>query len=389
MWPSAYLPALGGVEEVTRHLSLALVAAGDEVEVWTGTEQSTDPPTIETIDGLTVRRFPLPLPTRKPSALIRLPLGGVRTLRAMRRALDSFRPDLFHIQCFGPNGIYATLLARLSGLPLVLTLHGETVMDDHDVFERSTIMRLGLRSALRRADVVTGCSQFTLTDAELRFGLPPGGGRVIFNGVDLAATTPVDHPGVPPIVDRRFVFAVGRVVEKKGFDLLLRAFDSIAARHAHVDLVIGGEGAALTSLRELAAHLGISERVVFPGRLSRLEVAAAMARADIIVMPSRIEPFGIVILEAWRAGRPIVATNNGGPKEFVRDGEDGLLFDPRDVGSLSEELDGLLSDPSRRDHLGAAGRLRVGSFDWPVVAADYRSSYSEVTGPRDDHRAMR
>lgn len=378
LWPSAYLPAFGGVEELTRHLALALVAAGDDVEVWTGTDQSTDSPTVETIDGLVVRRFPLPLPTKNLSSLARLPLGTLGTIRDMRGAVKTFRPDLFHIQCFGPNGVYAALLSRLTGRPLVLTLQGETVMDDHDVFEQSQVLRSGLRSALRQAAAVTGCSQFTLADAEARFGLRPGRGRVIFNGVDLALAPPEATSAPPLVAKSRYVFAVGRVVEKKGFDLLLDAFSSIAPSHPDVDLMIGGDGAALPSLRELAGKLDIADRVRFPGRLSRLQVATSMAEAEIVVMPSRLEPFGIVVLEAWRAGRPVVATSKGGPKEFIEDGEDGLLVDPFDRASLAEALDGLLADTVRSSRMGAAGRQSVREFDWPVVAGHYRSLYAEV-----------
>ena len=200
LWPSAYLPAFGGVEELTRHLALALVANGDDVEVWAGTAQTSDNPRVETIDGLTVRRFPLPLPAGRVSVLARLPLAGMRTIQAMRRAVDDFRPDLLHVQCFGPNGIYATILSGVSRIPLVLSLQGETFMDDHKAFEQSSTLRTGLRFGLRRAGAVTGCSQYTLTDAEKRFSLPPGHGRVIFNGVDLAAASSAARPCVVRVV---------------------------------------------------------------------------------------------------------------------------------------------------------------------------------------------
>jgi glycosyltransferase involved in cell wall biosynthesis len=371
------------VEELTRHLALALVADGDDVEIWSGTARATDQPMVEKIDGLVVRRFPLPLPARNRSVLAHLPLAGMRTLRAMRRAVDAYRPDLLHIQCFGPNGVYATLLSRVAGLPLVLTLQGETFMDDYDVFQHSRVLRSSLRSGLRRADAVTGCSQFTLNDAEKRFGLAPGHGRVIFNGVDLAASPPISGPDLTTLTNERFVLALGRVVENKGFDLLVNAFASIAGQHSTVDLVVGGDGAALSSLRKLAASLGVSDRVQFPGRLSRLQVAAVMAQAEVVVMPSRVEPFGMVALEAWRAGRPIVATSKGGPAEFLRDGQDGVLVDPFDVKALAGAIDGLLSDAPRCRALGAAGRRRVDEFAWPLVAARYRSLYAEVLGRRN------
>ena len=127
----------------------------------------------------------MPLPGRKWSSIRRSTTIGPRTVTALRRAVDRVRPDVLHVQCFGPNGVYATALARLTGLPLVVTLQGETMMDDSDIFESSRVLRMSLRSGLRRAGAVTGCSAFALADAERRFGLAPGRGQVIPNGVDL------------------------------------------------------------------------------------------------------------------------------------------------------------------------------------------------------------
>ena len=177
------------------------------------------------------------------------------------------------------------------------------------------------------------------------------------------------------------------MVEKKGFDLLLRAFAPLAGGHDDVDLVIGGDGAALPSLRDLATRLAIADRVQFPGRLTRIEVAATMARAEVVVMPSRIEPFGIVVLEAWRAGRPVMATRRGGPGEFISDGEDGILVDPFDVEAMTKALDGLLSNRGPTAHLGAAARDRVAAFDWPIVAERYRALYRDVLARPGHHRA--
>ena len=193
--PSSYPPALGGVEELSRHLALALVAAGDEVEVWTPQIDDRAHETAEIRDGLVVRRLPLPLPATNWSSLRRSATNGVEALFSLRSAVAAFRPDLLHVQCFGPNGAYATALSRLTGLPLVITLQGETVMDDADIFETSRSLRFSLRRGLRRAKAVTGCSAFTLADAEGRFGLEPGKGRVVPNGVELARDA--ESPPVP------------------------------------------------------------------------------------------------------------------------------------------------------------------------------------------------
>ena len=397
--PSAYPPAVGGVEELTRHLALALVDAGDEVEVWTVHGDDAASETVEVRDDLIVRRFPMPLPAVKWSSLYRSATIGPRTLFSLRNAVDAFRPDVLHVVCFGPNGVYATALARFTGLPLVVSLQGETVMDDADIFETSRLLRNALRRGLRAAAAVTGCSTFTLADAERRFGLAPGRGVVVPNGVDLDGihsggadvagdirSTGSHGPEAPDhlrAAERRYVLALGRVVPKKGFDLLLEAYAGLDESSRTADLVIGGTGPALEDLRARADALGLGDSVHFVGRLSRGQVARSMAGADLFVMPSRLEPFGIVILEGWRAGVAVVATSRGGPPEFVRDGVDGVLVDPFDTGSFTEALEGLLTDDARRRAVAEAGRARVTEFAWPVVAERYRALYASVTAPRE------
>jgi glycogen synthase len=378
--PSSYPPALGGVEELTRHLALNLIAAGDEVEVWTGTPVDTDPETTEVLDGLVVRRLPMPLPATNWPAVARTATIGRRTLGSLRRAVRAFRPDVLHVQCFGPNGTYATRLSRSAGIPLVVTLQGETVMDDADIFEHSRILRSSLRQGLRQAAAVTACSAFTLADAEARFGLAPGRGRVISNGVDVdqgEARRPVGRPVAVP-EDRPYVVALGRLVHKKGFDLLIDAYAGIPEADRDFDVVIGGSGPATAELGQQVTDLGLVGRVHLVGRLSREEVADAMARALVFVMPSRLEPFGIVLLEAWRAKVAVIASSRGGAGEFVRDGEDGLLVDPTDVAALGSSLRRLAADEQLRRRLAAAGHDRVRDFSWPAVTRRYREVYEAV-----------
>ncbi len=382
------------------------------MEVWTLHGDDARPETVEVLDDLIVRRFPMPLPGRKWSSVYRSATIGPRTLLSLRNAVDAFRPDVLHVVCFGPNGAYATALARVTRLPLVVTLQGETMMDDSDIFEKSRTLRRALRKGIRSAAVVTGCSSFTLADAERRFELAPDRGVVIVNGVDLAdahpgsATDPAGHrsvesdrsdrsehpgqaepdPGQAAGLDlpsRPYVLALGRVVQKKGFDLLLAAYAASDRARNTVDLVIGGAGPALEGLRSLADELGVADRVHFPGRLGRGQVALAMAGAEVFVMPSRLEPFGIVVLEGWRAGVAVMATTRGGPPEFVRDGIDGVLVDPFDTASFAAALDKVLTDDDLRHSVAAAGRARVAEFAWPTVAERYRALYESVVPAGD------
>lgn len=373
--PSAFSPSVGGVEELTLRLAQELVRR-DHVAVWTGIPDADGRWGPDVVDGVSVVRVPMSLPAGRPASMARFALAGPQSFRTLVRLVRETRPDVLHIQCFGPNGAFASALSAATRTPLVISLQGETVMDDHDVYEHSTQLRIALRLGLRRAAVVTGCSQFTLDDAE-RFGLRQDQGVVVFNGVDTAERE-IEPVNVP---QQRFVLGLGRVVKKKGFDLLLRAF---AQSHANpsIGLVIAGPGPEVGPLRDLAEDLGLADRVFLPGRVSRGRVAWLMQHAAAVVMPSRVEPFGIVALEAWFAGRPVIVTSKGGASEFVQDSVTGLVVDPHDIPALTEALDSLLCDPQFAARLGEAGRREVSNFTWEAIASKYREVYLDAIAAR-------
>ncbi|MBW3614209.1 MAG: glycosyltransferase family 4 protein [Actinobacteria bacterium] len=369
--PSAYAPAVGGVEELTRRLADRLVQRGDHVEVWT----FRHPPALparEIVDSITVRRFPFTLPAASPRSVAAFPGRALRCGAALSAAVRDFHPDVLHVQCFSAQGVYAAAVAARHRMPLVVTLQGETVMDDGDIYERSASLRLGLRAALGRAGAVTGCSQFVIDDAVTRFGLPADKGQVVYNGVEIAGDEP---PRALDLPFERYVLGLGRVVAKKGFDLLLAAFAEVARRHPDVGLVIGGDGAERPALISQAEALGLADRVTLPGRLDRGQVAWVMANAEVFALPSRVEPFGIVVIEALRGGRPVVVSSRGGAPEIVRHEREGLVADPFDAIAFGHAIHRLLSDGALARRLADAGRVRVDHFSWDRITDQYHQLY--------------
>jgi glycosyltransferase involved in cell wall biosynthesis len=374
---SSYHPHLGGVESHVRHVASELRTVGVEVEVWTvdrGEHLGTT-----ALDGIRVRHLPTPMPARTVGALARFAVAAPGAWRAWRAAQRAFRPEVLHVQCFGPNGVYAAALARRAGLPLVISSHGETFMDDHDAFGESALLRRGLREAISAAAVTTGCSQEVLDDLRDRFGLV--GGIVVPNGVGPAPKQPASAPraclGLSP--DDRVVFAVGRLERMKGFDLAIDAIASLA--DPTVALVVGGRGSQRDALADLAHSRGLGERFHLVGALDEAGVDAWMRDAQVVVMPSRREAFGIVALEAWRAGTPLVATSLGGPSTFVESGVNGLLVDPRDTEALAAGLRRVVDDPALSASLGAAGQTAVKAYTWTRVARDYATIYTGAAKP--------
>lgn len=362
---SSFHPYTGGVEQHVRQVARELQRSGHDVVVWT--VDRGEHLGLRDVDGVKVHYLATPLPARELRSLGRFALSLPRAAREWWRAHRDCRPDLLHVQCFGPNGVYALVLHLLTGTPLVVTSHGETFADDHGAFEGSALLRGTLRQAISSASLVTGPSQFVLDDLRVRFGL--NGGLVVPNGVHL--DEPMDE--APQLPSAPVVLGIGRVERMKGFDLLLDAMAQVSL--SDVRVVIAGEGADMDNLRAQAQALRMSQRVHFLGRLTPSGVAAAMRAADVVVVPSRQEAFGIVALEAWRAGTPLVASSRGGMAEFITDGEDALIVDPADQHALTEAIRRLLTDSDLAHRLSAAGCARVVDFGWEAVAARYLDLY--------------
>ena len=382
---SSFAPYRGGVEEHVRHTAAALLDRGHEVLVWT--VDRGEHLGVRTVDGVTVRYLPTPLPAARVGALARFARVAPAAWRAWGAALRTDRPDLLHVHCFGPNGVYAAALARRHTLPLVVTGHGETFMDAQ-VFTDSALLRAALRAALRKAAAVTGVSEVVLADLRQRFGL--GHATVIGNGVPpVSVTVPDAAPDAAPDAGTRrprpdpTICAVGRLEPVKGFDLLLDALPLVMAAQPGTRLRLGGSGSAIDSLTEQIHRLGVAEAVSLLGPLTQERVATEMAAADVVVVPSRREAFGIVVLEAWRSGTALVATNRDGPGTLVRHGIDGLLVDPDDTAALAAAILRVLSDEEYAARLGAAGRDRVAEFTWPAVAAAYERLYAAILRSAD------
>jgi glycosyltransferase involved in cell wall biosynthesis len=171
--------------------------------------------------------------------------------------------------------------------------------------------------------------------------------------VPLFSTVPVAR-GSGHESRRRVLFA-GRLVRPKGVDVLLRA-----ARDVDAEFVICGSGKRLDALRRLAARTGVQERIRFAGWLDPEQLARELAEASVVAVPSLWpEPFGLVGIEAYAAGRPVVASATGGVEDWLDHGRTGLSVPAGDVRALATALSELLDDPERQQAMGEAGRRTV------------------------------
>ncbi len=222
------------------------------------------------------------------------------------------------------------------------------------------------------------------------YGVPREKITVIPPGVDVQRFRPIAEKralkrklGFPP--DRPIVFSLGRLDERKGFDLFFRAAaEVIRAGGQPRPLFVLSAGAGhpnereeRTKLEGLIKELGIESSVIWLGILAEENLPLFYGAADVFVLPSRYEPFGIVLLEAMACGLPVVATVLGGPSKVITPGVDGLLVDPTDIEALSTAILELLANRKRRETMGRKARERVmAEFSWEKVAQRVWEVYS-------------
>lgn len=372
--PSAYYPHVGGIEEVTRQLALALRARDHEVAVLTN-RWPEGVKRAETLDGIDVDRLRFPLPAKRPAAAARFVASAPTAVLILLRHLRRWRPDVVHVIGAGPQSVYLAWLRPRIRARLVFSSGGELTFDAHGAFQRSASLRVGLRRMLGEADAVTACSAYVLRELE---AVRSAGdrARVIPNAIDpaeLAAGPEEEGLG-------RYVLGVGRLVPQKGFDVLLDAF--AAGSLAGLNLAIAGEGFERQSLERRAAELALGPRFRLLGSVDRTRLGRLLRGARVFAMPSRGEAFGIALLEAMAAGVPAVATLAGGIPEFARDGENALLVPPEDPTALAEAIARAAQDEALRERLIAGGRLTASELSWDRVGPLYEDLYRSLLATR-------
>ena len=324
-------------------------------------------PAQERIDGVAVRRWTFLAP--RPGYLRRgradLWLAGLAalpvTLARLLRHIARERPDVVNLQFAGSPALFVLLADRLRRFRLVVSLHGDDV---EGLPYRSALDRATYRALVNRADLVTACSRYLAQQSDRL----AGSARVVYNGI-----RPYSCPPAAPRGEG--LFAAGRLVPKKGFDVLLRALAECGDRTLR--LTISGDGPERDSLRALAHELRLDERVVFAGARPHHEVMSGMFHSSLVVVPSRQEPFGLVALEAMQAGRPVVASAAGGLPELLADA-DALLVPPGDAAALAGAIDRVLSRLASQPEYGARNRQLAQRFSLDRMVDGYAQAYAEV-----------
>jgi len=298
------------------------------------------------------------------------------------RVATKRRATVMHGHWVVPGGVLAAMAA--AGRPLIVSLHGSDVF----VAERHRLVGRAAAAVFRRARWVTACSD-DLRDRAIALGARTEHIETLPYGVDTNRFRPDAEARRQvranlALGDAPVIFAAGRLVSKKGFEVLIDAAGRLQARLPGVRVLIAGEGDLRASLERAAAATGGAVSLL--GNQSQDEIARLAAAADAIAVPSvhdeagNVDGLPNVALEALASGTPVVATRVGGLPQVIRDGHDGRLVPERDAAALADALGELLEDRDAARAIGAAARERVmRDFSWARVAERFEIAYDRIT----------
>lgn len=389
--PAAYFPALGGTERTTRMVAESLARRGHSVAVavadissFSGFSDLVSPPTgrprLETLNGVDIHRIELfsKLLSRqarliqgvrgapRASSLAMKALkyvsrsGFKRRLRALVRRL---RPDVIltlpHLQ---PHVKIAAEIALSEGIHLGIFPHIHA--NDPSFPHRE------LAEVCRSADVCIAITEQERRSLVEDYGVPPA--KALYSGLGTVLpegdeADELDEAGTRGSTAPDVLF-VGRKTASKGLAVLAEAVKGMARRGGFRVVLVGARAPDTDALEAaFTAELGPGQ-FVSRHDVSDDDLARWYRRSRLVVLPSKIESFGSVILEAWGHGRPIVTLDLPVFREIVSAGVDGLLVPPDDAAALSRAMAGLLDDEAEADRMGRAGREKVAEhYTWPSV----------------------
>lgn len=286
--------------------------------------------------------------------------------------------DLSHSFFTVPCGYLSWKLKKKFGIPYVISLRGSDVPG---YSERFTFLYKLLTPTIKK---IWKNAQFVIANSEGLRALalksePEHEVGVIYNGINTQEFRPQPELKNPQKFE---IICVSRVTPRKGIRFLIQAVKILSKDHEHVHLTVIGDGNELDSLKHLARADEIADKVSFLGLVPHEQLAAHYAKSDVFVLPSLNEGMSNTMLEALASGLPLIATDTGGTKELVREGENGFVVKMKDPVDLAEKIDRLVIDKFTREKMAVASRQKAEKMSWENVAKDYYEAYVETRNLR-------
>jgi glycogen synthase len=379
-WESLHSIPVGGVGVHVTELAAALERRKHEVHVFT--RPGPGQPLYNCIDGVHYHRCPFALNSNFVDEINNMCRAFVKACYEVEDYSGRF--DIVHAHDWLASNA-AVWIKEGRGRRAVLTMHSTEYGRNGNRFfgGQSARVQDHERHGTYCADRVITVSNQLKSEVQWLYQVPDQKARVIYNGVNASA---FDFQIDPGAVKRKYavgpldptVLFVGRLVVQKGPDILVRAMPFILKHYSNVKFVMVGDGHMRNEVIGLAHNLGVAHALRMLGAKQGRDVIELFKACDVVVVPSRNEPFGIVILEAWSAEKPVVSTKRGGPAEFVWHGVNGLHVDDN-PDSVAWGLGTLLADHNHCRWMGRNGRAAVdAAFSWDRIAEQTVEVYGSV-----------
>ncbi|MBO7132458.1 glycosyltransferase [Candidatus Saccharibacteria bacterium] len=371
---AVYYPMTNGVAVFSRNLAMGLVKRGHEVLVLCPSQDRKNYTKVEDgvrvnhLKSIDVKVYPDQIndvPPKKRAFGVTWPhlfykngfKVSVFPKREIKRALDSFKPDVVHVQISDPIGLSVVSYARKKNIPVVTTEHNQPEVLTEPLklpgLVRKPVNALlysYFRNRQSKSDFVTMPTKQAIDNLILSHGkefkIPVA---AVSNGVDLSNFKPgkvspeiYKKYGIPE--DVPIVLYVGRVDPEKKVGSVIEAFSRICKDLEKAEMVVVGDGVDKARLKKMVSDLGIVDRVHFLGRVLPPDLYELYKVGDLFATASEIETQGIVLIEAAATGLPLIAVNKGAVSEICVNDEDGFLCEPGDIDGISEAMRKILSD---------------------------------------------
>ncbi len=395
----------GGMNVYVRELSRELGRRGVKVDCFTRSENPEVPHIANTDLGPKVRVIHVvsgpEAPASKPVIWQHLPcfVDGVRNFASW----ENIRYDVIHSHYWLSGWVAWMLKSAWPDAPIVQMFH--TLGHLKNLVARSEAEKEPVQRVMVETEIVQFADRLVAATPRERkqlmtfYGADPANITVIPPGVDLELFQPIPraeakaHLGMP--ADHQMILFVGRIEPLKGIDTLIRAMARVVERDPSIRgdfcvCIIGGETGPehmsdeMRRLDQLREELGISDIVTFMGSRDQTELPYHYSAAEMILVPSHYESFGMVALEAMACGTPVIASDVGGLSFLIRDGETGFLVPEKDVDAWADKMLLLLRRPGLREELGGRGIEVAQEYAWSRIADQILALYDDVLSLRDE-----
>lgn len=387
----AFPPALGGMPTVYWNLArllspeIAILTAQrdyrtrEEVAGWREFDQSL-PFLVKRVQFLqTVTRGKGPRPLRVLEGVLQdLLITRTKVAIVLLKLLREIEPDIVCIGSLHASYWILKIIKLWRDIPVIAYVHGEEI---GSLFQRR-IYGKGPLTALRNADAVVSVSSFTRSIL-IRHGIDPAKIHLVHNGVDLKRFTPglkdADLIARYGLQDKHLLLTVGRLDERKGHDIAIRAMSKVLSVFPNTVYFVVGEGEQRSSLEGLIRELDLSRHVFIRGSVTDDELLRWYRTCDLFLMPNRTladgdtEGFGLVFLEAGGCTKPVIGGAAGGVPDAIEDGVTGLLVEGTSVDAVANAIIRLLSDSDLANRMGANGLRKAQEHSWDSQAAQFRA----------------